>query len=218
MPEPARPQHADPHQLARLRKGGGQLHTSTVRLTDRQWKLAKRKMADDQLTWQAILSAAVNAYILGHFGVTPSGRYTVWPPGSEAPAVEDPDGDGTVDLAELWQGAPPQGNPRPHSSQDDPQQRQWGTGGRRWGTRELAAHLRYETGRRVNLTVLRKLLRRHFSDVKDGHRWKFDGPGDPTVARCVDLVADGELDRVATESYAGLSDSQKQQRSNGGGQ
>lgn len=156
-------------------------HVATVRLTESQYRLARERFARDRtgMSWQKLLTAAVNAYVRGDFQVNPDGTYTIGEPG----VISYEDDADAVDLDDL---APHAGRSRKPKAVV-------------LGTRDVAERAERETGRRVPLPLLRALLRERFPDAGQGsgagrrYRWK---PGDPEVDEIVKLIGEGVLEEL----------------------
>lgn len=159
-----------------------------VKLTEDQWKLAKRRLFVEHQTWQVVLSALVNAYICGDITVTRDGRYSMNPPEGASPVVEVPKGADYVEIEPDWQV--PQGKP-----QKGYENREYDSPAPGWGTRQLQQHLRKHTGRGLKLPALRELLR-YLEIEKEGHRYLFDGPTDERVDMIETAIHTGVYDAL----------------------
>lgn len=154
-------------------------HTATVRLTENQHRLAKERFAREPgMTFQKLLTAAVNAYVHGDFRVLPNGTYTIESPG--AISFED-DGE-AEDLLGLDAH---EGRPSGRQTTEV------------WGTRQLAEFAEQTTGRRVSLQLLRALLRERFPQGSDGPgtRYRWVAHSDEAMA-VVNAIADGALEEM----------------------
>jgi hypothetical protein len=155
-------------------------HVATVRLTEGQHTLAKEKFARDRgMTMQKLLAAAINAYVRGDFQVHPDGSYSIGDPG----AISFVDDDEAVDLTELEDYAG-----RPHGSQKPTY----------LGTRQLAEQAEEETGRRVPVHLLRRLVRERFPQEQPpgpGTRYRWE-PDHPDVAKIIEAVREGAIDEL----------------------
>lgn len=169
------------------------------RLNRVQHELLRRRCLSEKVTIQSVISASVNAYILGHLRVTPTGRYHVSAPGAplssddevlvRAPTADDPN------RVVLLRQPPAD----PH-------------GGRR-DTRWLADFLHPDYGHSVSMQALRLVLRELERDGAieprpEGTRvWKFPGgPEDPRVRAVVLARQDGTWDRLVAENLSTIAD------------
>lgn len=166
-----------------------------IRLTEEQFRLGKRRMALDDVGWQHVGQAAVNAYILGHLQVNRRGEADWDPDGDAATFSEDPrEAVRQVRAAVESMPAPP-----------PPKPREW------WDLQDLARYLEERTGRRVGVSILRMYLCRHWSHLKTRPkaRWKFypsedrpDGePGPEIIEAIMGEVARGDLDRFKARRF-----------------
>lgn len=169
-------------------------HTCTVKLTDRQFTAAKKRMAVEGVSWQKVLSAAINAYIIGDLRVTPEGRYTVLEPRIRTPRIMDEDSGEAVDIRELKRDK----SGRVHSKQGT-RQRMRGRRQEGWGVGELVIWLRLQTGRKVQAQKLRKMLKAMEVPKAENGRWMFEGEDDPVVIDVLKRVVKGELDNYGLE-------------------
>lgn len=169
-------------------------HTATVRLTESQYALAKEKFARDRgMSWQKLLTAAVNAYVQGDFIVKPDGTYTI----SEPSAISYGDDDDAVDLADLLE--PHEG--RPYGSQKS----------ETIGTRELAKLAERRTGRRVAIPVLRRLVRERFPQEENpgpGTRYRWETT-DPEVDEIIEAIGAGALDELRRRALRTASEAKR---------
>ena len=169
-------------------------HVQTVRLTPEQHTLARKRLETERLTWQKLLSAAVNAYVRGEFRVNARGRYYFGSSQSgEALAFED--SDDAVGLEDLQEVDIP-------LSDDEAT----------LGTRELAEKAEQMTGRRVPLTLLRRLVRTRWPQEESPgpgtrYRWRED---DPQVWEIIDAIGKGAIDELRYEAYERHAESQSQ--------
>lgn len=168
-------------------------HTATVRLTEAQYALAKERFVSDRgMSWQKLLTAAVNAYLRGDFTVNPDGSYNVEPPG----AISYVDDEEAVALEDL----------------EDHTGRSYGTSKpRTLGTRELAELAEKRTGRRVQVAILRRLVRERFPQEENPgagtrYHWRED---DPDIVRIIDAIAAGALEEIARR---GVSEAERAKR------
>lgn len=175
------------------------VHTQTVRLTEGQHVLARSRMAQEPgMSWQKLLTATVNAYANQELHVSPTGALTIGAPresAEDAPAGGSPfcadDDPEAVDLDDLDEGEGPGSLPaatsRPYGTQTE----------RTLGTRELAALAEEQTGRAVNLKLLRQLIRERFHEGETGpatrYRWV---EGDPLIERIIQAIGQGALDEL----------------------
>lgn len=159
-------------------------HVATVRLTPEQFEFARLRMARDHTSWQKVLGAGVNAYILGELLVRPDGRHTVDP---NAGLVSDDETD-AIDLDAVADYE----SLRPYNGQAGLEDPTW------LDTEELRRWLEQTTGRRVSKHMLMLLLRQRFRHLKpEGQaRWKFypgEGGGMDQVRQA---VVDGAIDEI----------------------
>lgn len=162
----------------------------SCRLTEDQFGLARRKLFVESLSWQRVISALVNAYIMGDISVTPSGRYVLAPPTGYIPVVKVSEDEDAVEIEPDW-GV---NNPRPQMGATyEPKQ------GEYWGTKELAEYLRVETSRRLSVNSVRKLLR-HLNIPKENNRWVFIGPEDIYIDQIKEAIQNGTYDDLIRES------------------
>lgn len=148
-------------------------HTATVKLTAEQYQLAKgRFQRTPGMTWQKLFAAATNAFIRGDLEIHPDGSYTVGQPD----VISFGDDADAVELDDI-------------EDETDPDV---------LTTRDLADKAERETGRRVSLTLLRRLIRERFPLVENPgpgtrYRWAADHPD---VERIIDAIANGALDEI----------------------
>lgn len=157
------------------------------------------------MTIQSVLSALVNAYIMGDITVTKQGRYHMSPPSGHSPVIEVEQADDMVIEIEPDWGI---GSDRPQVGADN--HRQKPRTKHKWGTRELAQYLRKTTERRVSVQNLRRLLSSMEVEKEDNGRWSFNGPEDRTVIQIVEAVQAGVYDSLVQE---GVEAARKQQES-----
>ena len=176
-----------------MARGDKRINVS-VKLTEDQYNLARRKLFVEHITWQAMLSAVINAYIVGDLSVLENGRYHLAPPSSYKPVVRIEGSD--VDIEPDWAvNERPQVGYRNHA--------QAPKRAKVWGTRELAHHLREVTGRRVSLQTLRKLLDSLDIPKTETGRWKFPKEADdPHIPKIIEAIQMGEYDRLL---YGGVA-------------
>lgn len=168
-----------------------------IRLTEEQFRLAKRRMALDDIGWQHLGQAAVNGYILGHLTANRRGEAGWDPNGDAATFSEDPK-EAVRQVRAAVKGMPP---PPPRKT------REW------WDLHDLARYLEESTGRRVGHAILRQYLRKHWSHLKDKpkSRWKFYPEGDvpdgapdtgpKTISAIAAEVAYGDLDEFKARRF-----------------
>lgn len=160
-------------------------HVQTVRLTTEQNDLAKRRLEAERLTWQKVLSAAINAYIRGDFRVNLRGEYRVQT--SEASgALAFGDDDEALGLEELQELDLP--------LEDDEDI---------LTTRDLAEKAEEVTGRKVPLTLLRRLVRTRWPQEESPgpgtrYRWRAN---DPVIWEIIEAIGEGAIDQLRYESY-----------------
>lgn len=130
---------------------------------------------------------------MGDVTVTRQGRYYLSPPRDGIPIIEIPKGKDTVELEPDWNIRAS----RPQVSADNPKQKPRRS--KSWGTREVAIHLREETGRRISIPVLRKLLPILEIPKGDNSRWNFTGGDDPNVSVIKKAIEDGTYDTLLYE-------------------
>lgn len=180
-------------------------HTQTVRLTESQHVLTRRRMVEEGMSWQRLLSACVNAYARDELHVGPSGDLSLGAlressstrsaRAEAGPTVTTGDDPDAIDLDDLMD-LPDEGDPpalpdehgRPYGSQEP----------RTIGTRELANLAEERTGRRVNLVLLRELVRERYpQDAEPGpstrYRWDIE---DPQVEQIIDDIGQGALNEI----------------------
>lgn len=170
-------------------------HVATVKLTEQQFRLARTRIEHEHLSWQRVLSAAVDAYIVGELKVTPVGNWSVSDEGDEVLSFVDGDAD-ALDLDDLVGLVPAEGQgDRPYGQQVP----------ETIGTRELAERAEAKTGRRVSIHMLRSLLRERFPEARpEGstqYRWDED---DPQIGEIIQAIADGALDEIRHRRLSNL--------------
>lgn len=163
----------------------------SFRLTEDQYNLARRRLFGDDLNWQTMLTALVNAYITGYVSVTKAGRFVLSPPTSKVPVIEVDTGEDLVEVEPDWRVS----GERPQVG--SPQQRPRKL--RQWGTSDLAIYLREQTGRRISIQHLRKLLSTMNLPKGDNGRWSFSGPEDETIQRIIKAIEEGVYDALIRE-------------------
>lgn len=165
----------------------------TARLTDDQYELLRRRLFVEDLSIQTMLSALVNAYIMGDVSVTAQGRYMLSPPSGYTPVVEVEKSEDVVEIEPDWgvEDGRPQVGATSHRQKPRTKPE--------WGTRELAYYLRKSTGRRVSIPNLRKLLNATEIEKADNGRWTFEGPDDPNVGTVKQAVEEGVYDALVRE-------------------
>lgn len=168
--------------------------TIQVKITSDQYSLARRRMWAENLTWRQLINALLNAFIMGDITVTKQGRYHLAPPTSAVPVIEVPKYNETVELEPDWNL---KGENRPQVGADEPKQKPRHL--KSWGTREMALYLRQETGRRISIPVLRKLLSVLGVPKGDNSRWNFTGPLDPNIPTIKEAIEDGTYDTLLSE-------------------
>lgn len=176
--------------------------TVTLKVTDRQFQSMKRKMAIEGLTWQKVLNAAVNAYLLGDMEVMASGKYRTRTPRNTMPQLYDETDAEVIDINDLRSRGKGGRTDTVHTTGRGMQRKK----GRRltgWGVPELAVWLRETTGRRVQLQKLRKLLRKMEVPKEENGRWRFEGEDDEWVGKVREAVENGELDQFTLDGYKG---------------
>lgn len=160
-------------------------HVQTVRLTREQNDLGRKRLEAERLTWQKLFSAATNAYIRGDFRVNARGEYQLAPTDS-AGALAFTEEDDALGLEDLVERDIP-------LSEDE----------RMIGTRQLAEKAEEITGRRVPLTLLRRLVRTRWPQEQNPgpgtrYRWHED---DPQVWEIIEAIGDGAIDALRYETY-----------------
>lgn len=173
-------------------------HTATVRLTEAQHILARQRFAlEHGMTWQKLLTSAVNAYLRGEFRVAPDGTYSWHPGGFEEEPAPPPSSvitageeDDAVSLDDL----------------EDYPGRETGPPPEVFGTRKLKALAEQVTGRTVHPHLLRRLIRERFRpEGAQGGHYTWTGPGDPEVQAIIDAIAEGGLDEVRSKGISRAS-------------
>lgn len=161
----------------------------TVRLTEQQRVLALRKMAQDRLTWQYLMSCAVSDYIIGEWepterdplkGAERKRAWEVWgdtgfDPDDGLPALIEDGDDDVIDLEDL----------------DDERFD--------WRVPQLKSWLEAELDQKITTASLYTMLKRHISKKPGQYQWKFTGPEDEDVIAIMELIEDGELERIRNE-------------------
>lgn len=157
-------------------------------LTEDQYSMVRRKLFVEGLSWQKVISALINAYIMGDISVTTSGRYKLSPPSGYIPVIRIPDGVDEVEIEPDW-GV---NNPRPQmgSTSDHAWDEEI------WKTRELVQYVREITGRRISIILLRELLN-HLDIPKANTQWKFTGPEDKYVTQVIEAIEEGLYDELS---------------------
>ena len=164
----------------------------TVRLNATQHELLRRRSISDGVTFQQVLAAGVNAYVLGDLRVTPTGRYHV--AGPEQPLSRED---------EVTVRAPTPDQPERTVTLRQPPAEP----GRK-GTTWLRDHLHRRTGKHISTRLLRRLLA-HMEEEgtvepRDGRYWKFTGADDPTVVAVAIAYDDGTLDDLVRTDLENL--------------
>jgi hypothetical protein len=168
-----------------------------VRMTEEQFRLCKRRMAIDDIGWQHLGQAAINAYILGHLDINRRGE-VVWRERGDTDIFSEDPVDAVRQVAAALEGAPvkPKRKPAPV--------REW------WDLHELARWLEEVTGRRVGHAILRMYLKtrhREFKpDARPGVRWKFyprggGFPGPNEMETLAEEVGRGDLDEFKRRRF-----------------
>lgn len=189
--------------------GAPRRHTQTVRLTEAQHVLVKRRFADEPgMTWQKLLTCAVNAYARDELHVSTGGVVSLGGPreSSEhgAPAIsfgEDPEAMTLDELGDLTE-ADLEGDDLP-----EPASRPYGSQAEETiGTRELATLAEERTGRRVNIKLLRQLVRERFApegEAGPGVRYRW-APDDPQLDEIMQAIAAGDLVELRDRRMLGV--------------
>lgn len=159
-----------------------------MRLSPKVYRFLNQRRHADRLSIQQILAAGIAAYIVGDLEVTHEG-YRVRPArakGSPSAIIEHADGTEetfTLEDAQLAREIVHEATARPQeiglNRRND---------GEVWGTRELAAYLREETGRYIGMDGLRGFLRRRFPKPEGQREWRWSGPDDPQVAEIAEGI------------------------------
>jgi hypothetical protein len=145
----------------------------TIRLSPKQFILAKRKMLEQSHSWQYLCNRAINDYIMG-----------AWHPeagtgAGENVVLEDYRGADVLDIDAMENLA--------HD----------------WiGTRELRSYIIQQTGRHVSMEMLRALLREQFPQP-ERHRYIWRGTADPEVAAIVSEIERGALSELLERRLEG---------------
>lgn len=168
-------------------------HRVSARVTEDQFELLRRRTFVEDLTIQTVLSALVNAYISGDVSVTQQGRYMLSPPSDYDPVIEVERAEDVVEIEPDW--GVEDGRPQVGATNH----RQKPRGKPDMGTRELARYLRKETGRRVSLPSLRKLLNALDVPKDDNGRWTFEGTDSQTVSQVKEAIESGVYDSLVQE-------------------
>lgn len=150
-------------------------HTATVRLTSEQFELAKERFdRHPGMSWQKLYAAATNAFIRGDLEIHPDGSYTVGEPDVFS-YEDDAEALSLDDLDEL----------------DEVERVSY-------DTRALAKKAEDVTGRRVPLSLLRRLVRERFPLVENpGPGTRYRWPADhPDIPRIIEAIGDGVLDEL----------------------
>lgn len=177
-------------------------HRVSVHMTKDQFNLARRRLFVEDLSWQTVLNSLINAYIMGDISITSQGRYHISPPKSSIPVIQIEGIKDTVEIEPDWGKA--RHRPQAGDSKQTPRSKP------KWGSKELAQHLRSVTGRRVSIQNLRKLLRTLEIEKKGNSRWVFDPDEDSeTIAVIQEAIEDGVYDRLVRE---GTEEAQKKQQ------
>ena len=179
------------------RDRGDDRHRVHVRLTPKQFELARRRLYAEHLSWQTVLSASVNAFILGDLAIEPSGHYRVVDPPPEQHAdphaVAEVEAEGHDEPVELAIAEPTPADTLPDPADIYALES--------WGLQEVVSHLIEEAGSALAFTgsnATRELARylRHLGlGVGRGSRYTFDGPDDETVVMLVEHTRDGKVVR-----------------------
>lgn len=165
-----------------------------VYISSDQYALARRRMWVENLSWPKLITALLNAFITGDITVTRQGRYHLSPPLSSVPVISVPRGGEEIELEPDWNI---RGQTRPQVGTEEPKQKP--RHAKSWGTREVALYLQQETGRRISLPAMRKLLSVLDVPKGDNSRWNFGGPDDLTVQILKESIEDGTYDAVLYE-------------------
>lgn len=164
-------------------------------LSEDQYNLVRRRLFIEDLSWQTVIRALLNAYITGDVSVTAQGRYHLSPPSHHIPVMQIEGSDVEIEPEWTVKDRPQVGH---KSREQKPREKPM------WGTRELAAHLRELTGRKVSTNMLRKLLK--VIDVpkhNNGGVWKFPGNEDNEhIPRIVEAFEEGVYDSLIYEGTA----------------
>lgn len=178
-------------------------YSTTVKLSEQQRYLWRRKLAASKLSGQYVLQTMINAWLTGEW--EPPERhpltkkeqqqaYKVWgedgfdPEDGLPPELVDEDEADAIDLEELGERAP------------------------RWYIRDLQAYINAVTGRDVRLSTLYKFLQTHFPKNKRQWAYMWDGEDDPQIAEIMELVEEGELEVVRDENLAKIWQSKQAKR------
>lgn len=171
--------------------------TVSVRLTPQQHELLRRRCLSDGVNMQTVLSAGVNAYVLGDLRVRANGRYFV-----EGPRVPS----SREDEVPLRAPTPEQPERVVTITQPTAQPRSRRSSG--LTTSWLVEHLHQRTGKKVSARMLRLLLahmeERGMVEPREGRYWKFTGDADPRVVAVVIAMDDGTYDEVVAASMGNL--------------
>lgn len=159
----------------------------SVRLTDAQHELLRRRCVADQITMQTALAAGINCYILGNLVVKADGRYEIDPRGARiiqdvvtvrAPTDEDPDRKVDVHVTNRTRKG-------------------------KLSTKWLTEHLAQRCGKHVSQRATRKFLKymeeEGMVEPRDGRYWRFDGPEDERVVAVRIALDDGRWDDFFAE-------------------
>lgn len=176
-----------------MKKSEKKPHTVSFRVTKDQYNLARRRLFVEDLNWQTVMRALLNAYIMGDVSVTSEGRYHIAPPSGYVPVVEVTKEEDVVEIEPDWGTTSERPQVGANHSRQHPRNHPV------WGTRELAAYLRRETGRRVTVQVLRKLLTLLEVPKADNGFWQFDGEDDKHVSTIIEAITDGTYATLVKE-------------------
>lgn len=184
-------------------------HTITFKITEDQYKFARRKLFVEDLTWQIVMPALLNAYIMGDVSITQQGRYHVAPPTDHIPVVGIEGSD--VEVEPDWHRKSGKAQGRPQVGAKSPSQKPKRQ--RVWGTKSLAQYLRQETGRRISYPILRQLLLALEIPKADNKQWKFPGEeNNEYVPIIVEAIENGTYDILLTDSLERAKESQKRRQ------
>lgn len=167
-------------------------YSATVKLSEQQRYLWRRKLAARKESAQHVLSNMVNAYLLGEWEPPERPRltrsqqqqaYRLWgedgydPDDGLSPDLDHGDDEAT-DLEDLQERPP------------------------RWGVRELQAYLNEVFDRDFRLSTIYVLLQEHFPRKKGQWAYSWAGEDDPEIPQIVEKIEEGEMDRIRDERLA----------------
>lgn len=174
-------------------------YSATVKLSEQQRYLWRRKLAARKESAQHVLSNMVNAYLLGEWEPPERPRltrsqqqqaYRLWgedgyDPDDGLPPNLDHGDDEATDLEDLQERPP------------------------RWGVRELQAYLNEVFDRDFRLSTIYVLLQEHFPRKKGQWAYAWSGEDDPEIPQIVEKIEEGEMDRIRDERLAKIGETKQ---------